>query len=172
MVILGFAAHLHNVWSYCSCSHYYGDGYISSSFYGWHRHPVTLSSCYKEESTDILGVFLCIHPTYTGSRRGGGSGRSGVAYQAGDAYAEGLAYAQGGIVIAGLVYVVMSGLVYVFGYEKIASFFPPIVTGPIIMTIGLLLAPTAIDMASGNWFLAFVALNYGGTGKHLRKGFC
>ncbi|NLO25776.1 MAG: uracil permease [Clostridiales bacterium] len=84
--------------------------------------------------------------------------RNGVAYQAGDAYAEGLAYAQGGIVIAGLVYVVMSGLVYVFGYEKIASFFPPIVTGPIIMTIGLLLAPTAIDMASGNWFLAFVAL--------------
>ncbi|MDD2573029.1 MAG: solute carrier family 23 protein [Firmicutes bacterium] len=84
--------------------------------------------------------------------------RNGVAYQAGDAYAEGLAYAQGGIVIAGLVYVVMSGLVYLFGYEKIVSFFPPIVTGPIIMTIGLLLAPTAIDMASGNWFLAIVAL--------------
>jgi uracil permease len=84
--------------------------------------------------------------------------KNGVAYQAGDAYAEGLAYAQGGIVVAGLVYVVVSGLVYLFGYEKIVSFFPPVVTGPIIMTIGLLLAPTAIDMASGNWFLASVAL--------------
>ncbi len=84
--------------------------------------------------------------------------RNGVAYEAGDAYVEGLAYAQGGIVIAGLVYLIMSGLVYLFGYEKIVSFFPPIVTGPIIMTIGLLLAPTAIDMASGNWFLATVAL--------------
>jgi uracil permease len=84
--------------------------------------------------------------------------RNGVAYEAGDAYAEGLAYAQGGIVIAGLVYLVMAGLVQVFGYEKIVSFFPPIVTGPIIMTIGLLLAPTAIDMAKGNWFLAIVSL--------------
>lgn len=84
--------------------------------------------------------------------------RNGVAYQAGDAYAEGLAYAQGGIVVAGLVYVVVSGLVYLFGYEKIVSFFPPVVTGPIIMTIGLLLAPTAIDMASSNWLLAAVAL--------------
>ncbi len=84
--------------------------------------------------------------------------RNGVPYEAGDAYAEGLAYAQGGIVIAGLVYLVMAGLVYLFGHERVLSFFPPVVTGPIIMTIGLLLAPTAIDMASGNWFLAMVAL--------------
>jgi len=84
--------------------------------------------------------------------------KNGIAYNPGDTYAEGLAYAQGGIVIAGLVYVVLAGLVYIFGYEKIISFFPPVVTGPIIMTIGLLLAPTAIGMASGNWLLAIVAL--------------
>ena len=132
------------------------DGYISSSFYGWHStllfHLVT-----KKKAPIFLGSSFAFIPPILAAAAAVAA-RNGVAYQAGDAYAEGLAYAQGGIVIAGLVYVVMSGLVYVFGYEKIASFFPPIVTGPIIMTIGLLLAPTAIDMASGNWFLAFVAL--------------
>ncbi|MGF7060939.1 uracil-xanthine permease family protein [Brassicibacter mesophilus] len=72
--------------------------------------------------------------------------------------AEGLAYARGGIVIAGLVYLVMSGLIYVFGVEKIVSFFPPVVTGPMILVIGLKLAPTAIGMASENWLLAVVGL--------------
>lgn len=70
---------------------------------------------------------------------------------------DGLAYAGGGIVIAGLLYVVVAILIYLFGVEKIVSFFPPIVTGPIILVIGLKLAPTAIGMASGNWFLAIVA---------------
>lgn len=72
--------------------------------------------------------------------------------------ADGMAYARGGIVIAGLVYLVMAGLIYVFGVEKVVSFFPPIVTGPMILVIGLKLAPTAIGMASDNWFLAVVAL--------------
>lgn len=71
--------------------------------------------------------------------------------------ADGLAYARGGIVVAGLVYVVVALLISVFGVEKIVGFFPPIVTGPIIMVIGLKLAPTAIDMASENWMLAIVA---------------
>lgn len=70
---------------------------------------------------------------------------------------DGLAYARGGIVVAGLVYVVVAALIYVFGVKKIVEFFPPIVTGPIIMVIGLKLAPTAIDMASGNWMLAIVS---------------
>lgn len=84
--------------------------------------------------------------------------RNGVAYNSGDPYAEGLSYAQGGLVVAGLIYLVLAALVFIFGYQRIVSFFPPIVTGPIIMTIGLLLAPVAIDMASGNWILALVAL--------------
>lgn len=70
---------------------------------------------------------------------------------------DGLAYARGGIVVAGIIYLIIAGLVKVFGVEKIVKFFPPIVTGPIILVIGLNLAPTAIDMASGNWFLAIVA---------------
>lgn len=72
-------------------------------------------------------------------------------------FGEALAYAQGGLVVAGIVYLLMAGLVAIFGVEKIISFFPPIVTGPIILVIGLKLAPTAIDMASGNWFLAIVS---------------
>lgn len=71
--------------------------------------------------------------------------------------ADGLAYARGGIVVAGMVYIIVAALIYVFGVKKVIEFFPPIVTGPIILVIGLKLAPTAIDMASGNWMLAIVS---------------
>ena len=53
----------------------------------------------------------------------------------------------GGVIAAGLIYVIMSFLVKTFGVEKIKSFFPPIVTGPIIMLIGLRMSPTALNMA-------------------------
>ncbi|MDI6602166.1 MAG: uracil-xanthine permease family protein [Thermoanaerobacteraceae bacterium] len=69
----------------------------------------------------------------------------------------GLQYAQGGIIIAGLLYVVFAALVKAVGVEKITKLLPPIVTGPIIMVIGLNLAPTAVNMASGNWLLAGIA---------------
>lgn len=68
-----------------------------------------------------------------------------------------LGHALGGIVVAGLLYVVLAILVYFLGADKIISFFPPVVTGPIIMVIGLNLAPTAIDMASANWIMALIA---------------
>jgi len=68
----------------------------------------------------------------------------------------GMAYALGGIVVAGLIYLLFSFLVNNFGPEKIISFFPPVVTGPVIMVIGLKLAPTAIGMASENWWLALL----------------
>lgn len=71
---------------------------------------------------------------------------------------DGLAYARGGMFVAGSMYLIVAGLIYIFGVEKIVNFFPPIVTGPIILVIGLKLAPTAIDMASGNWLLALVAV--------------
>jgi len=60
--------------------------------------------------------------------------------------------------VAGLVYVLMSGLITAFGIRKIMRFFPPVVTGPIIISIGLILAPTAISNASQNWLLAGIAL--------------
>lgn len=69
----------------------------------------------------------------------------------------GLEYAQGGIVVAGIVYLLLAGLIAIFGTEMIVGWFPPIVTGPIIMVIGLKLAPTAVDMASNDWMLAILA---------------
>lgn len=70
----------------------------------------------------------------------------------------GIEYATGGIVVAGLMYLVLAVLVYFLGANFIYSFFPPIVTGPIIMVIGLNLAPTAVDMAKDNWLLAGICL--------------
>lgn len=60
---------------------------------------------------------------------------------------EGIGAIKGGVIAAGLIYVIMSFLVKTFGVEKIKSFFPPIVTGPIIMLIGLRMSPAALNMA-------------------------
>lgn len=60
---------------------------------------------------------------------------------------EGIAAIKGGVVAAGIIYIIMSILVKIFGVEKIKSFFPPIVTGPIIMVIGFRMSPVALSMA-------------------------
>ena len=57
----------------------------------------------------------------------------------------GLPYATGGIVVAGLLYLVLAGLVKIYGVQKVRSFFPPVVTGSMIMVIGLTLAPVLIN---------------------------
>lgn len=69
-----------------------------------------------------------------------------------------LAYACGGVVIAGLVYIVFAALIKFFGAKRIMRYFPPVVTGPIIIAIGLILAPTAINNCSSNWLLAIIAV--------------
>src|SRR5574344_273943 len=69
-----------------------------------------------------------------------------------------LAYACGGVVVAGLVYLVVAALIKFFGAKKVMKFFPPVVTGPIIISIGLTLAPTAINNCKTNWILALVAV--------------
>lgn len=69
-----------------------------------------------------------------------------------------LPYATGGVVCAGLVYVVLAALFAIFGPKKVMKLFPPVVTGPIIILIGLILAPTAVSSASGNWILAIIAI--------------
>lgn len=69
-----------------------------------------------------------------------------------------LAKAGGGIIVAGLVYLVLAGLIKIFGVRRVMRFFPPVVTGPIIISIGLILAPTAIASASQDWLLALIAL--------------
>lgn len=61
--------------------------------------------------------------------------------------AEGRGAVKGGVIVAGLVYVIVSRLVKIYGVEKIKSFFPPIVVGPTIVVIGLRLSPTALAMS-------------------------
>lgn len=62
-------------------------------------------------------------------------------------FMEKLASVKGALIIAGLVYVLFAGLIKVFGYEKVNKLLPPIVTGPIIIVIGLRLSGTAINSA-------------------------
>jgi len=71
---------------------------------------------------------------------------------------EKLAYALGGIVVAGALYLVLALLFKVVGAKKVMRYFPPIVTGPMIIMIGLNLAGSAIGNASTNWWLALVAI--------------
>ncbi len=73
-------------------------------------------------------------------------------------YGEKLPYACGGIVVAGVLYLVLALIIKLVGVKRVMRFLPPIVTGPIIICIGLSLAPSAVTNASSNWFLAFVAL--------------
>lgn len=71
---------------------------------------------------------------------------------------EKLPYACGGIVVAGLLYLVLALVIKLAGIKRVMRFLPPVVTGPIIICIGLSLAPSAISNASQNWLLAFTAL--------------
>ena len=69
-----------------------------------------------------------------------------------------LPYACLGVACAGLLYVILSALIRAFGASKVMRFFPPIVTGPIIIAIGLTLASSAINNCSANWWIALVAI--------------
>ena len=71
---------------------------------------------------------------------------------------EKLPYACGGIVVAGLLYVVLALIIKAVGIKRVMRFLPPVVTGPMIICIGLSLAPSAISNASTNWILALIAL--------------
>ena len=70
---------------------------------------------------------------------------------------EKLPYACGGIVVAGLLYLVLALIIRVVGIQRVMLFLPPVVTGPIIICIGLSLAPSAVSNASANWLLALIA---------------
>ena len=69
-----------------------------------------------------------------------------------------LPYACFGVACAGLVYVILAGLFKVFGAKKVMRFFPPIVTGPIIIAIGLNLSSSAINNCAQNWWIAIAAI--------------
>ncbi len=67
-------------------------------------------------------------------------------------------YAGIGVACAGLLYVLLSVLFKAFGARKVMRFFPPIVTGPIIICIGITLANSAINNCASNWWIAILAV--------------
>ena len=69
-----------------------------------------------------------------------------------------VAYACGGVVVAGCLYFVLALIIKLVGVDRVMRFLPPVVTGPIIICIGLSLASSAINNAKTNWFLAIIAL--------------
>ena len=72
--------------------------------------------------------------------------------------AEALPYACIGVFCAGLIYFILAGLFAAFGPKKVMRFFPPIVTGPIIVAIGLILSGSAINNCNQNWWIAILAI--------------
>ena len=69
-----------------------------------------------------------------------------------------LPYACVGVACSGLLYLVLAALVKSFGTERVMRFFPPVVTGPIIICIGMTLANSAINNCTGNWGIALLAI--------------
>ena len=69
-----------------------------------------------------------------------------------------LPYACLGVACAGLVYLVLAAVIKGLGVDRVMKFFPPVVTGPIIIAIGLGLAPSAVTNCTNNWILAVIAL--------------
>ena len=76
----------------------------------------------------------------------------------GKANTEMLPYACLGVVFAGLLYLILALVIKLVGVSKVMKLFPPVVTGPIIIAIGLGLAPSAIQNCATCWPLALVAL--------------
>ena len=100
-------------------------------------------------------------PVFLGSSfafLGGYAAVKSAAVAAGYTEQQGLVYACVGVACAGLLYLVLALVCRAYGSKKIMKFFPPIVTGPIIMGVGLHLAPSAIDNCNANWGIALVAI--------------
>ena len=76
----------------------------------------------------------------------------------GSSNVEMIPYACFGVACAGILYLLMAWLIKIFSAKKIMRFFPPIVTGPIIIAIGLTLSQSAIDNCAANWIVALVAI--------------
>ena len=83
---------------------------------------------------------------------------AGYAAIAPNGEAELLPYACLGVACSGLLYLVLAGLFRLFGTSRVMRFFPPVVTGPIVISIGLILASSAITNCQTNWLVALVAI--------------
>jgi uracil permease len=78
--------------------------------------------------------------------------------EAGLEAAKALPYACVGVACAGLLYLILALICKTVGSKKVMKFFPPVVTGPIIIAIGLILAPSAINNCKDCWWIALIAI--------------
>ena len=135
---------------------------VNSYFHGGTFNPGYFNLCrnrnfifpflHQDESTRVLGSSFA----FLGGFATVAELDSGIF--ADMSYGEKLPYACGGIVVAGLLYLVLALIIKLAGVKRVMRFLPPVVTGPIIICIGLSLAPSAISNASTNWILALIAL--------------
>ncbi len=103
-----------------------------------HKVPVFLGSSFA-----FLGGYAAVK-------------EAGVA--AGMTEAVALTYACIGVACAGLLYLVLAAICKAWGSSNVMKYFPPVVTGPIIIAIGLNLSPSAVNNCSTNWWIALVAI--------------
>ncbi len=137
---------------------------LIGSYFGMENPPIQVTLFFAGFGT--LFFHLCTKmkvPAFLGSSFAYLGGFAGVAALNGGIYEtmsgdEKFLYACGGVVVAGLLYLVLALIVKLVGVRRVMRFLPPVVTGPIIILIGLSLASSAVDNASTNWFLAIVAL--------------
>lgn len=139
--------------------------------------PILVNSYFKGEGLSVQVTLICaglgtlfFHlctklkvPAFLGSSFAFLGGFSTIAQLDTGVFAdmtmgEKLPYACGGIVVAGALYLILALVIKVVGVKKVMRFLPPVVTGPIIICIGLSLAPSAVSNASTNWILALIAL--------------
>ncbi len=97
-------------------------------------------------------------PAFLGSSFAFIGGYTAISSLSGEYGFDTLPYACFGVACAGLVYLVLAALFKAFGAKKVMRYFPPIVTGPIIICIGLTLANSAVNNCSNNWWIALVAI--------------
>ena len=103
-------------------------------------------------------------PAFLGSSFAYLAGYFALAGMAGTAGYEGvskttmLQYACLGVASSSLVYFIVAGFVKACGVKTVMKFFPPVVTGPIIIGIGLVLAPVAINSCTTSWPVAIIAI--------------
>ena len=124
--------------------------------------PLSISTALFMSGLGTLVFHLCSKfkvPAYLGSSFAflGGFATIANMYEGVDPHVK-LAYACGGIVVAGLMYLVLASIMYKIGADKVMKYLPPVVTGPVIVLIGLTLAPSAVANAAMCWPLAAVAL--------------
>jgi len=120
-----------------------GIGTLIFHFFAKGRIPAFLGSSFAF----LVGIQLITDP------------ETGLFAGTGMAQAEKLAYATGGIMISGLLYLVVAGIIKLVGVKTFMKYVPPVVTSPTIMLIGIMLAPFAISQSSNNLILALTTLS-------------